>query len=203
MHLGLALRLLSLVRAAETASRGEGRSISAVLPHGWVGVSSQKDLHGDAAKGSVLCVCLASRSHRELGSSAAAVGQQQQAPQTQPREWVAPQQRWRTSKHRLHAVPPQATLPRGLLVFETFDFLRGIGFTVTGRSVYGMYGFSKVMVLRQTLTDCLCLTEFASLMLTLNIVFQYYQHEINISPLFNQNKPVKIKISVTPETLPV
>lgn len=98
---------------------------------------SLKNLDGDAAGGPVLRVCPASGSHRKLGSSAAAVGQQQQAPQTQPGERVAPQQRGRTSEHRLHAVPTQATLPRGLLVFETFDFLPEIGFTVSSRSMYG------------------------------------------------------------------
>lgn len=108
---------------------------------------SQKDLDGDAAKGRCsACVWPLARSNRELGSSAAAVGQQQQAPQTQPRERIAPQQRWRAAEHRLHAVPPQATLPSGLLVFETFDFLRGIGFAVNSRSVNGVYSLSKSVV---------------------------------------------------------
>lgn len=87
------------------------------------------------------------RSHRELGSSAAAVGQQQQAPQTQPRERIAPQQRRRTSEHRLHAFPPQATLPRGLLVFETFDFLREIGLAVNSGSMYAKQNYTKIYIL--------------------------------------------------------
>lgn len=124
-------------------------------PHG----GSQWDLDGDAAK----CRCTASvwplarslaltHSHGELGSSAAAVGQQQQAPQTQPREWIAPQQRGRTSEHRLHAVPPQATLPRGLLVFEAFDFLRGIGMAPSTESFKQKY----VWKTKQSNTERFC-----------------------------------------------
>lgn len=69
-------------------------------------------------------------SDRELGSSAATVGQQQQAPQTQACEWIAPQQGGRTSKYCFHTIPPQATLPCGLFIFKTFNFLQDIQTTV-------------------------------------------------------------------------
>lgn len=146
MHLGL--RSLS---TQQERPPGEVRSISilATRVQSW-------DLDGDAAK----CRCTASvwlarsHSHGELGSSAAAVGQQQQSPQTQPREWIAPQQRGRASEHRLHAVPPQATLPRGLLVFETFDFLRGIGMAPSTESFKQKY----VRKTKQSNTERFCPT---------------------------------------------
>lgn len=62
-------------------------------------------------------------SDRELRPPAAAVWQQHQAPQTQPREWVAPQERGRTSKHSFHPVPSHSTLPCWFLVFKAFYLL--------------------------------------------------------------------------------
>lgn len=148
MHLGL--RSLS---TQQERPPGEVRSISVPATRGQSMRSRRR-----RSQVSVHCVRLASRSlthshsHGELGSSAAAVGQQQQAPQTQPREWIAPQQRGRTSEHRLHAVPPQATLPRGLLVFETFDFLRGIGMAPSTESFKQKY----VWKTKQSNTERFC-----------------------------------------------
>lgn len=113
------------VHAAGTASRGGEVHFSSGHAGAVNEISTETQPSVGALRPSGLSLARSlthSHSHGELGSSAAAVGQQQQAPQTQPREWIAPQQRGRTSEHRLHAVPPQATLPRGLLVFETFDF---------------------------------------------------------------------------------
>lgn len=65
-------------------------------------------------------------SDRKLRPAAATMSQQQQAPQTQACEWIAPQQRRWTAKHSFHSVPPHATLPCGLLVFKTFNLLQDI-----------------------------------------------------------------------------